>query len=86
MAIKVVVKPNPTIIAKPKTENAISTSGTVFIGSSNAFAEANLALSEANTALALANTKLAIAGGEITGNLTVDGTFIAIVDGGNNGF
>ena len=37
---------------------------------------------EANNAYALANTAVQITGGEITGNLIVDGTFKANVDGG----
>ena len=108
MAIKVVVKPNPAILAKPKTENPISTAGTVFVGSSGqvftlannaynlantaynisntAILEANSAFVQANSAYNNSNTKLSLSGGEITGNLIVDGTFIAIIDGGNNGF
>lgn len=98
MPIKVVFNPTPrtlSTVLKP-TPRPLSTAGTVFIGSSDAlvaansageyanaaFIQANSAFIEANSAYDSANTKLPLAGGEITGNLTVDGTFTSLIDGG----
>jgi hypothetical protein len=67
-------------------------SSTVFIGASNvqdeanaAFNTANSAFTQANSAYAYANTSLQLTGGEITGNLIVDGRIygnVAVVDAG----
>jgi hypothetical protein len=65
---------------------AVSTTST-FTGAASANVQSALtmaeaALAEANTAYALANNSLQTTGGEVTGNLTVDGTFTAVIDGG----
>ena len=74
-------------------------SSTIFIGAANtqdstnaafakanaAFTQANTAYTQANSAYALANTSIQVTGGEITGNLIVDGQIygnVAVVDAG----
>jgi hypothetical protein len=47
-----------------------------------AYAQSNAAFIYANSALNFANTCLPLAGGEITGNLKLDGTFTGVIDGG----
>jgi hypothetical protein len=69
----------------------VSTS-TIFVGAANvqdganaAFNTANSAFTQANSAYAYANTSLQLTGGEITGNLIVDGRIygnVAVVDAG----
>ena len=93
----VIVTPPASITVRvgSATQPHIQTTST-FSGSSAsqaeidaAFAAANTALTqstaastEANTAFSLANTALQTSGGEITGNLIIDGTFKANIDGG----
>jgi len=74
-------------------------SSTIFVGAANVQDEVNTAIATANAALimanaaylqansayAYANTSLQLSGGEITGNLTVDGRIygnVAVVDAG----
>ena len=52
------------------------------VNANNASTKANTALYNSNVAFNLANTSLQITGGEITGNLIVDGSFTAKIDGG----
>jgi hypothetical protein len=66
-------------------------SSTIFVGASdavsvnNAYATANAAFLRANSAYSYANTSIQVTGGEITGNLIVDGQIygnVAVVDAG----
>jgi hypothetical protein len=89
--------PQEEINAAFNTANAsYSTANTALSEVSAAYNQSNVAIIEANSALiqvgsaynqsniaySLANTALPSAGGEITGNLIVDGTFTAIIDAG----
>lgn len=65
---------------------------TIFLGSSGslaeanaAFIQANAAFIQANSAYGVANTSIQVTGGEITGNLRVDGIIfgnVYVVDAG----
>jgi hypothetical protein len=87
----------PVIVTPPSTINVrvgnpvipVVTSTSTFTGATNVqneidaiSATANNALQTANIAYALAANSLPLAGGEITGNLIVDQTFTALLDGG----
>jgi hypothetical protein len=73
----------PEIQAAFDTANsAASTSNTAIYYANTAFTEANTAYYYANNAYYLANNALLITGGEITGNLIVDGSFTGVVDAG----
>ena len=93
----VVVTPPATIkVRVGSVTQPVVQSTSIFTGSSTAQAEidaayvtANTALTqsaiaytEANTAYSLANTAIQTTGGEITGNLIIDGTLKANIDGG----
>ena len=86
----VTVNPVNTIKVRVGSATQPVVSGTTtFVGSSLAQAQidaamnmANAAFQQSNTAITLASNALPTTGGEITGNLAVDGTFTAVVDGG----
>lgn len=84
----VTVRPVNTInVRVGQARQPIVSGSATFTGASSqaaaiALAEATLAIQEANNALALANNALQTTGGEITGDLIVDGTFTAVIDGG----
>jgi len=93
MAINVKVSSGPKISALiPTVTQQRVAAATVFQGASNsdaaaqaAFTQANSAYMQANSAYAHANTSIQITGGEITGNLTVDGQIygnVAVIDAG----
>jgi hypothetical protein len=63
----------------PRIQSTATFSGAV---TANITSQVQYATDTANTAYALANTALQTTGGEITGNLLVDGTFKANIDGG----
>ena len=80
-----VSQPNSIKVKVGSATNPRITSTATFSGASsaNVSAQVQYATDTANAAFALANTSLQTTGGEITGNLMVDGTFItATLDGG----
>ena len=68
--------------ASSTSNTAILYANTAYTEANTAYLYANSAYSEANIAYYLANTALQTSGGEITGNLIVDGTFTGVVDAG----
>jgi len=93
MGINVKVSSGPRISALvPTTTQQKVAAATVFQGASGAevaaqaaFNQANSAYMQANSAYGYANTSLQLVGGEITGNLIVDGRIfgnVAVVDAG----
>jgi hypothetical protein len=88
--MKVTVLPVQTInVRTNQKQQQTVTSTSQFVGSNSVQQEvdqiymvANNALATANAAYVLATNSLPVTGGEITGNLIVDGTFTADVDGG----
>jgi len=94
MGINVRISGSPRVSAV--VENSVQqrvSAPTIFIGSSNAvtdaanaaFIQANAAYKQANSAYGVANTSIQVTGGEITGNLIVDGTIygnVYVVDAG----
>jgi hypothetical protein len=93
MGINVKVSSGPRISALvPTATQQKVAAATVFQGASNAeaasqaaFNQANSAYMQANSAYSYANTSIQVTGGEITGNLIVDGGIygnVAVVDAG----
>jgi hypothetical protein len=93
MGINIKVSSGPKISALvPTSTQQKVAAATVFQGATNAEASsqaaynhANGAFTQANSAYAYANTSLQLTGGEITGNLIVDGRIygnVAVVDAG----
>jgi hypothetical protein len=93
MGINVKVSSGPRISVA--VENSVQqkvSAPTIFIGSgsaleqaNSAFLRANSAYSQANSAYDYANTSIQVTGGEITGNLIVDGTIygnLYVIDAG----
>lgn len=56
--------------------------GAVYAQSNAAYIQVGAAYNQSNAAYYLANNALLRTGGEVTGNLIVDGTFLAVVDAG----
>lgn len=69
--------------SEAKIAEALALAMSASDNANNALLEANTALNLAQVASYTANTKLSITGGEITGNLMVDGSFTAVVDAGD---
>jgi len=63
--------------------NLINQIQTISDTANAAFVQANSSYILANTSYVIANGALQLSGGEITGNLMVDGTFTATLDGGS---
>jgi hypothetical protein len=93
MGINVRISGSPRVSAV--VENSVQqkvSAPTIFLGSSSSLAEANaafnqanLAFNQANSAYGVANTSIQVTGGEITGNLKVDGIIygnVYVVDAG----
>lgn len=73
----------PTIFIGSTPAGAIA--NIALISANAAFHQANLAFTQANSAYAWANTSIQVTGGEITGNLIVDGIIygnVYVVDAG----
>jgi hypothetical protein len=62
--------------------SALQTANIAYALASSVYTVANNALTTANSAYAAAANSLPLTGGEITGNLIVDQTFTALLDGG----
>lgn len=78
----VTVQPINSISVRINQANQPIISSTSTFQGSTGTETANLAFAEANSAYALAANSLPIFGGEITGNLIVDGTITGYIDGG----
>jgi hypothetical protein len=80
----IVSQPNSIKVRVGSATNPRITSTATFSGavSANITSQVQYATDTANTAYALANTAIQTTGGEITGNLIVDGTLKANLDGG----
>jgi len=68
--------------SQQEIDAAFATANASYATANTALVEVNSAYNQSNNAYNLANTALPSTGGEITGNLVVDGTFTAIIDAG----
>jgi hypothetical protein len=91
MGINVKVSSGPRVNALvPTATQQKVAAATIFQGADSssaaaAFNKANAAFIQANSAYSYANTSIQVTGGEITGNLIVDGAIygnVAVVDAG----
>jgi hypothetical protein len=76
-------------VNQAEIDTAFAVANASFLNANTALTEVGAAYNQSNTAAIIANsallvaqTNLPLAGGEITGNLTVDGVFTATIDGG----
>jgi hypothetical protein len=68
--------------SQQQIDQALALANSASATANSALVNVNAAYNEANSAYVLANTAIQTTGGEVTGNLIVDGTLTAKLDGG----